>query len=76
MKLDFQLFEVLPDELHHRKWVCSIIEKDGKQRVWRDEYVTCDDDNSNDNIIKQVVLDNVFRMFQEDVLNDNGNKQM
>ena len=48
-----------------RTWVCQLTECDGQKRIWRAE---CESKKVNDAKSKQLVMDEAFRQFQEEIL--------
>lgn len=63
MKLDFKIYEVLPDELNHsRKWVCEIInDTDGVR--FRRERIVSNEDSSRDERAKYYLAEEVMDDF-------------
>jgi hypothetical protein len=71
MKLDFELFQVLPDELNpSRKWVCCLSRDPYDGRVYRSERNVNNNDTRHDDLAKTLVMDEVFESFIHDYIKE------
>lgn len=70
MKTDYILYEVMPDGLYNRKWVCCITAEDnGKTTLYRRERYVRNENPIDDERVKEELVNEVFDMFLSDQVN-------